>query len=136
MTLEPAHFIVVDDDAINNRMCKFAIMRHFATPSIETFLMPEVALEMIAKEYSADRERQSILFLDINMPSMDAWRFLELFSEFDEDIKNQFIIYILSASTDMQDRKRAAEQPSVAGFISKPLMANALEKVFNGLQSV
>ena len=46
---KPTHFIIVDDDAINNTMCRFSISKHFADAEIHTYENPEIALTEIAK---------------------------------------------------------------------------------------
>ena len=123
------NFIIVDDDAINNMMCKMAIARHFGPVTIDCFQSPKAALENIAKK----TDTANVLFLDLNIPEMNGWEFLAEFSKFDASISGQFTIYILSASTNDLDRELAEKNRHVTGFVSKPLTAKKLEKVFKTL---
>jgi CheY-like chemotaxis protein len=130
--MKPTHFIIVDDDAINNRLCRLSIARHFGPVQIESFQDPLAALDVI-ETIATDSSKAKIMFLDIHMPQMSGWDFLEHFSRFDNIVKSQFKIYILSASNDAKQIDRALEHPLVAGFISKPLGESKLEKIFREL---
>jgi CheY-like chemotaxis protein len=128
---KPTHFIVIDDDAICNMMCKFSICKYFGNSPVTTFQQPEAALVAIKSQYDAAENRPTILFLDIHMPSMNGWDFLETFARFPAAIAEHFIIYILSSSTDKSDIERASAHPLVSGFISKPITEIALKRVFS-----
>ena len=62
-----------------------------------------------------------LIFLDINMPVLDGWGFLEAFSQYPEELKKSCTLYILSSSIDEEDIKRAKIKKDVRDFISKPL---------------
>lgn len=135
MEIEIPHFIIIDDDAINNMFCRFSIMKHFPqVRGIETFLLPETALEAIAKGMIHKERSKTILFLDINMPSMTGWEFLEAFATFNEAIRSRFTIFILSSSVDARDREKAAANPLISGYLTKPLTTTAMERVLGKLQ--
>ncbi|WP_286761796.1 response regulator [Salegentibacter sp. UBA1130] len=126
-------YMVVDDDPTNNMICEFTIKRFDSAGDIKIFSIPEEALSFIAEEYSVEnKKRPTILFLDVNMPTMTGWEFLDEFLKFEESVKNQFTIYILSSS--IEDFKEKAEiYTSIKGFISKPLKINNLEEIKNDL---
>lgn len=122
-------YMVVDDDPTNNMICEFTIKRLDKEVDIKMFTLPEEALAFIKKEYSTiGEELPTVLFLDINMPSMTGWEFLDVFLQFDDWVKDQFTIYILSSS--IEDFKEKAEIYTVIqGFLSKPLKITTLEEV-------
>lgn len=126
-------YMVVDDDNTNNMICKFNIKRFDEEADIKIFSMPEEALAFIEEEYYSNSEEQpTILFLDVNMPTMTGWEFLDAFMEFDKFVKNQFTIYILSSS--IEDFTEKAENYTIIqAFLSKPLNINNLEEVRKGL---
>lgn len=127
----PAQFLIVDDDVSNNFLCECAIHVLFPESSVQTFTNPEEALRVIGERYSSGYEKGSIvLFLDINMPQLSGWLFLKKFEKFDKQMRRQFVIYMLTSSIDPYDKQRAGSEPSIFGFLTKPLIVNELRKLF------
>ena len=92
---------------------------------INAFTKPTEGLEFIENKYSKS-STQTILFLDINMPGMDGWEFLEEYEKFSDDLKKQISIYMLSSSVDHRDKNKADAYKDVKGFISKPLTVETI----------
>ncbi|MCF2487534.1 response regulator [Dyadobacter sp. CY347] len=122
-----SRFIVVDDDPLNNLVCNHIILKFNADADIKLFTNPEKALEMVQAEGSGGGEY--VLFLDVNMPGMSGWEFLEAFESFDERIRQRFNIYILSSSIDQGDIEKAAANPFVKGYYPKPLSLATMGKL-------
>jgi two-component SAPR family response regulator len=122
-------FIVVDDDFINNMLCRFIIEKAFPGADIQTYTEPETALVYIQATCSGIHSGDTVLFLDINMPTLTGWEFLDAFEKFDEDIKEKLKIYMLSSSVDPQDKARAVGNKNVLDYMEKPLSREALERV-------
>ncbi len=92
-------------------------------PEILTFTEGSTCLDFIQKNYAANHDRtQTILLLDINMPIMSGWEFLERFDRLGEDVKRLFKIYILSSSVDERDKQRSYANKNVSAFMVKPLV--------------
>jgi CheY-like chemotaxis protein len=117
-------FIIVDDDLINNKICTILLSMTISDAEIKAFQEPEEGLEFIRKEYSTEKD-PAILLLDINMPSMTGWEFMEHFERLPGLVKEQVKVYILSSSVDQQDINKAASNMLIKGFISKPLSQEA-----------
>jgi two-component system, chemotaxis family, chemotaxis protein CheY len=117
------HFILVDDDPLNNMLSQMAIEDALEFADIKLYEKPLLALREIEEEYATKpgKGEKTILFLDINMPLMTGWQFLDVYKGFSEFIRNQIIIFILSSSVYHRDLEQAKTNPMVAGFISKPL---------------
>lgn len=116
---------LVDDDAIV-RMVAGKILKNieFKNP-ISGFENGKKAIDLIAQkvaneEYENTGE-QILLLLDINMPVMDAWNFLDEFQKFDPEIKSHFLISIITSSIDTSDKTKAFSYPEVSDYITKPL---------------
>lgn len=62
-----------------------------------------------------------LILLDINMPVMDAWGFLNEFTQLDLSVKKHFLISIITSSIDSQDRQMAFSYPDVKDYITKPI---------------
>jgi|MDTD01.1.fsa_nt_gb CheY-like chemotaxis protein len=71
-----------------------------------------------------------ILFLDINMPMMDGWHFLEEFAEIKPHLAKAVTIYMVSSSILDVDINRAKKLSNVTGYIVKPINIEQFEKIF------
>jgi CheY-like chemotaxis protein len=121
------NFIIVDDDKINNKLCKVVIEGVYPDANIADFTDPEEGFDYIVKHYAQPgNQDRAILLLDIIMPVMDAWDFLEQFEKLDEDVKNRIKIYILSSSVDKGDMIKANNNKYVEYYLIKPLNAESI----------
>ncbi len=112
---------LVDDDPINNLINRRILDKIGIGEFIEEFLSAQEALEKIKQLPKKD---SLLIFLDINMPVLNGWEFLEKYSALFPERKDRIVI--LSSSIDYQDRQKAFEYPIVSGFLEKPL---SLEKI-------
>ncbi len=124
-------FMIVDDDPVNNFICRNVITTHVKDPvPVLDFTEPEKALEHIATRYVAQKNPlKTLLFLDINTATLSAWEFLERFSALEDEIRNMFSIYIISSSVDVNDEEKALSSRHVKGFLVKPISHEALGKI-------
>ncbi len=122
-------FMVVDDDPTNNLICEYILKREFKDVPVTLFTVPEKGLEFISSEYTEIKEPvETILFLDINMPTISGWEFLEEFEKLPKTIQTQFTIFILSSSVDERDMIKAEINPLVSGFLCKPLSVSSIKR--------
>ncbi|MCM4162676.1 MULTISPECIES: response regulator [unclassified Arenibacter] len=125
-------FILVDDDPLSNLLLKKVIEKNLEGAEVKDFNIPEIALDYIETDLEHHPFEEKItLFLDINMPTLTGWEFLEKFETFKKPIKNQFNIYILSSSIDPADIQCAQLNPLVLDFIEKPINKDFLIKTFS-----
>ena len=127
----PDRFMVIDDDPVTTLICGRALNKFSLITPVKVFLDAEKALQEIEEEYGVDGTNiETLLFLDINMPSITGWEFLDEFKDFNINIQNQFTIIILSSSIDEHDREKAESNSFVCRFISKPLNQEKLTRLF------
>lgn len=119
------NYIIVDDDPFNNMLCRMQLEITFGEVNIDTFEIPEEALTFIESKYSEDA-KPAILFLDINMPTITGWEFIEQYKKFNATVKKQISIYILSSSVDSRDKEKAGDNKFIKGFMSKPLQSEQI----------
>jgi len=82
------------------------------------------------KEISANEEDfPSVIFLDLNMPIMDGWEFLEALTKFPGFQKEKMTIYIISSSVDPRDLLRVKDYGIVRKYILKPITSEDLRDV-------
>ncbi|MCH7414220.1 response regulator [Belliella sp. R4-6] len=108
--------ILIDDDPINNLINKRLISKMNLADQVEEFLEAEKALERIQRLHI---EENTLILLDINMPVMNGWDFLNEYLKVFQDRKDRIVM--LSSSINFQDRQKAKQYSCVEGFIEKPL---------------
>lgn len=90
-----------------------------------TFREPLKAIEFL------HCEKVDLIFLDINMPAMDGWEFMEEYKKLPEEQKADIVLIMLTTSLNPDDELRTLETPEIAGFENKPLKQDRLEKILN-----
>ncbi len=125
MTEKSPTIVFIDDDDIAHYLLKSLIKLQRPDLSLTSFLSPFEALELMDdKAFEA-----SVLFLDINMPKMNGWEFLE---ELERRNYAMPPVYMLTSSEDAKDINRVGEFKSVLGYFTKPMtpvqLATVLEK--------
>ena len=73
------------------------------------------------------QHQPDLIFLDVNMPVLDGWQFLDELSKI--DLPANFKIYMLSSSADMADMSQVAKYPVVQKYLLKPISLNLLSEV-------
>lgn len=120
-------FLVIDDSYIDRLVAGMLIKRTFNVPEVHEVNGGKSALEWLTTQASANAN-QLIILLDIMMPQMDGFQFLDQFDKLDQSLKDRAIIVMLSSTLDHEDMKRAKQHPYVKKLLSKPLSANELKE--------
>lgn len=115
----PNKILLVDDDPIFLTLAELAIKKEQESIEIFKAMNGEEAIKFLQSQ-SVD-----IIFLDLNMPVMNGWEFLDAFSQVDNS-GNQ--IYILTSSIDPSDQRKADENPFVTSMLEKPLDKEKISK--------
>jgi two-component system chemotaxis response regulator CheY len=114
-------FILIDDELVSNFICRKVITKAYSDAEVQEFTSANNALEFIRSAFEEPKKNPAIVLLDINMPFVSGWDFLEAFAGLDNGIKNNLRIFMLSSSLDPADKKRAVANPYVVDYIEKPL---------------
>lgn len=123
---------IIDDDPIFVFGSKVLLKKHGFASNIVVFQNGKEALETIEKLLDPEGVLPEVIFLDLNMPIMDGWEFLEAFGKLSgvEDVR----LYILSSSIDSRDMERAKHYDSVTDFIPKPLTDGKISELLNSIE--
>ncbi len=76
-----------------------------------------------------------VLFVDINMPVMNGWEFNDAFDEIKSQLGKNIVIYNIGSSIDLEDIKRAKDNPVVTDYLLKPIDEICLTEIFTSLQN-
>lgn len=85
------------------------------------------AIDVLVRQYDRDRTLPDLIFLDLNMPVLDGWQFLDEVEKL--PFKDQLHIYIISSSIDVREMQKAAEYTTVRRFVSKPVTLDWLNDI-------
>lgn len=126
------NILLIDDDTVNNFIVINTLNKLDITENIDSVLNGADGIEYITKVINNDPKlTPAVIFLDINMPIMDGWEFLEEFEKFSDDVKKQCKIYMVSSSVYEDDIAKSKQFTSVIDFISKPLMREKIMDIYN-----
>lgn len=119
--------LCVDDDPITLMLCKKVITKASFSNAIITAKNGEEALEYFNSILNKEEDKlPQLIFLDLNMPVMDGWEFLDNFSTDKYSKVNTTKIVVLSSTIDPEDLQKSKNYPMVIDFLSKPITTNML----------
>jgi response regulator RpfG family c-di-GMP phosphodiesterase len=127
--MQSSVFIIIDDDPINNQICRIVLSKAYPNAQVIEFICPHDGFNYIKSEFAENKALNAVLFLDINMPGLSGWEVLDLYDTLPEPVHDRIKVYLLSSSVDERDISRAGENKYVESFISKPLNFGALQKI-------
>lgn len=112
---------VIDDDPIHQRIAQIMIAKHKLFDDYNSYTEAELALDYLRDNVTNKSGLPDVILLDLNMPVIDGWDFLEAFQKFHAALSKEIRIFIVTSSVDEKDRLRSQTFSFVKGFISKPL---------------
>ncbi|GGW28939.1 response regulator [Arenibacter certesii] len=121
---------IIDDDPIFVFGAKRMLTKNNFCSNIEVFTNGKDALENILPRN--DESFPDIIFLDLNMPVMDGWEFLDEFSKSSKKCK--VLLFVLSSSIDSVEVQTAKTYDVVFDFIEKPLSKDKINLLKNKLE--
>ncbi|MEX2600140.1 MAG: response regulator [Balneolaceae bacterium] len=117
--------LIVDDDAGVLFLHELIVRESGFSENISTFNKGSNALEYLEQQ----KESVSLIFLDINMPEMSGWDFLELLDESSQF--HRVYVVMVTSSVNRADREKANSFRRVIGYVEKPLDFETCDKLKN-----
>lgn len=127
--------MLVDDNPHDNFYHEREIRKHNKETVIITKNSGEEAIDYLKSDINDDGMHPDLIFLDINMPGMNGWEFLEEYNKLDEELKSRIVIVMLTTSVNPDDESKAKTWKIVSDYITKPLtkdmMVSIIDKYFS-----
>ncbi|ADY53073.1 response regulator receiver protein [Pseudopedobacter saltans DSM 12145] len=121
---------IIDDDDIYIFGIKKLIQIKKLCEDLHSFSNGYEALQKLEELRNANQAFPEIILLDINMPIMTGWEFIEHFRNFENDLKTHTKIYMVSSSIDPEDIDRADKLKEIEKYIIKPIDLDTLIEIF------
>ncbi|MDB5280213.1 MAG: response regulator receiver protein [Ferruginibacter sp.] len=126
--------LLVDDDEPTNFLNQMLVEETGCAQHIQVAQGGEIALDYLTNSEDATMNDDNfpcpdLIFLDINMPVMNGWEFLEKYRQLKIKHKVKVVLVMLTTSLFPEDKLRAEAIPEISGFENKPLTPEAWERI-------
>ena len=124
---------VIDDDPIYQIIINKIIQRSEMFSTITSFKNGKEAIDALQETVNTTTDNIEILpdiiLLDINMPVMDGWEFMEKMGLLKSKFSKNITVYIVSSSIAAEDKNKSKTYSDILGYLSKPVTINDLELI-------
>lgn len=120
---------IVDDDEITQFLLSHKIEDHGFAEEYRSIKKATDAIAYLEENKNSPQALPDLIFLDINMPEMNSWQFLERYESIAQSISKKIHICILTSSLFERDVERAKKHPRVQEYLTKPIQEDTLNKL-------
>lgn len=125
---------IIDDDPIFIYGTKRIMEEVQFCEDILIFNNGQEALDAFGELTDSGEALPSVIFLDLNMPIMTGWEFLERFTKIENHNEGQVIVYIISSSVDPRDLEKVGNYEIIHNYILKPFSNKDLENIMEAIE--
>ncbi len=131
---KPFIICIVDDDEVYKFTVTKTIEHHKLARKILMFSDGEEALDFMIDNVANSHHLPDIIFLDINMPIMDGFQFMEEYVKLKPRVGKNITVYMVSSSMDPFDVDRAKKISEISDYILKPIKPGQLSEIVSTLE--
>lgn len=129
MPQQNLNIFLVDDDQIYQFTAKKTLESMGLSGKISVFSDGQEAIQFIREHLSSSEKLPDVIFLDINMPVMDGWQFVEEYQKL--QLSKKVALYMVSSSVDESDMKRSKDYGVIDDYIIKPVGRSRFEELLS-----
>ncbi|AOZ98155.1 MULTISPECIES: response regulator [Flavobacterium] len=117
---------LIDDDKLSIKLMSMLISKNNFCEEIISFYNPQTALNELKNNSNNPAQLPDVILLDLNMPVLDGWQFLDEFERI--TFAKKIIVFIVSSSIDPSDLEMTKNYPIIKDYIIKPLSSEKLKQ--------
>lgn len=124
---------IIDDDEVYKFFMKRVLKIKRLAEDVMSFADGEEAYNFIYKNKKNPEKLPDLIFLDINMPIMDGFQFMDEYAKIQPEIDKKIPIFMITSSIDPIDLEHSKKYAEITDFIIKPVKADVLKRIINSL---
>lgn len=121
---------IVDDDRVFQKITWMKITRKNYARKVLMFSDGDQAMRFLEENLANVGELPDLILLDLNMPVMDGWDFMDAFARIKGRITKHIAIFVATSSVNPEDQRRATDVAVVTDYVIKPLSDAQLSRLF------
>jgi CheY-like chemotaxis protein len=121
--------MLIDDNSDDNFYHERVIKKNNPAHNVISIESAMEAIAYLANEENHQKNHPDLILLDINMPEMNGWEFIEEYEKLDQRFRSKLILIMLTTSDNPDDLARARTLKGLADFKTKPLTKEMLNEI-------
>ncbi len=123
--------LLIDDDMPTNYLNQLIVNKSGCAEKCVALESGQEALVYLRSKENGTYPQPELILLDVNMPTMDGWEFIEAYSQLSKDQQGGIVVVMLTTSLNPEDREKANSIPEVNDLIHKPLSESVLQEILD-----
>lgn len=128
-------FIIIDDSELDCFIAKKIIQQTDKSIKVVTYTDAISALRQINDNTDMHSDLLTIILLDLRLPIMSGFEFVEEFERLPNNIRSKYLIYVLSSSMNRNDKSRVDSNENIIKMMDKPLTKAAFDAIVTEVRS-
>lgn len=121
--------MIIDDNSVDLYITSRMVSKNNFGSNVLLYTSAEEALKYLRDHQDEKAMLPDVIFVDIYMPLMSGFEFMEEYDKFDASLKNEIRTYIVSSTIDQQDIARSDADKNVVSFQVKPITKDFLDRI-------
>ena len=132
---QPLRILLVDDDEITNFLSSEVLQFHFQNAEISVVMNGEEAMQHLFGQLKLNAPLPDVMLVDINMPYMDGWEFIEILEDSNKEEFSGIAIFMYTSSVYFEDINRGKNNSLLKNILTKPLDENSIMEIREAIPS-
>jgi CheY-like chemotaxis protein len=124
-------FIIIDDSELDCFIAKKIIQQNDKSTKVATFTDAISALRQINDNTDMHSNLLTIILLDLRLPIMSGFEFVEEFERLPVNVRSKYVIYVLSSSMNKNDKSRVDSNENIIKMMDKPLTKTSFDVIMS-----